>query len=107
MNTTNQGRNVVVFLLPWAVIYAAFFVFPFLFSFVLGFLSYNPLNVSNTEWAGASNFTRLLGDADFMQALRNTLLFVLGTVLLELCLVLLFVFCVVVVFVVVVVVVMK
>jgi len=69
-----------VFLLPWAAVYTAFYVVPFLFSFVLGFLSYNPLNVSGTHWVGGANFARLAGDPDFGQALRNTLFFVLGTV---------------------------
>jgi multiple sugar transport system permease protein len=69
-----------VFLLPWAVVYTAFYVVPFLFSFFLGFLSYNPLNVANTHWIGGANFARLFGDPDFVQALRNTLFFVLGTV---------------------------
>jgi len=67
-------------LLPWALVYGAFFVFPFLFSFVLGFLHYNPLNVANTTFVGAGNVTRLFGDADFHSALRNTLFFVIGTV---------------------------
>jgi multiple sugar transport system permease protein len=71
---------VVMLLLPWAVVYAAFFVFPFIFSFVLAFLSYNPLNVQDTSWVGLDNVTRLFGDARFMRALRNTMLFVLGTV---------------------------
>jgi len=70
----------LVLLLPWAVVYAAFFIFPFVFSFVLGFLRYNPLNVAATSWAGGANFARLFGDADFVQALRNTVVFVLGTV---------------------------
>lgn len=70
----------VVFLLPWAVVYAAFFIFPFVFSFVLSFLRYNPLNVGATEFAGADNFARLLRDPNFLQALRNTIFFVLGTV---------------------------
>jgi multiple sugar transport system permease protein len=70
----------VAFLLPWAVIYAVFYVFPFIFSFVLGFLRYNPLDVAGSQWVGAENFARLAGDADFLQALRNTLFFVLGTV---------------------------
>lgn len=68
------------FLLPWGVIYAAFFVFPFVFSFALGFLDYNPLNVANTRFVGLENFGRLFGDRDFHAALRNTLLFVAGTV---------------------------
>lgn len=70
----------MIFLLPWAFVYAAFYIFPFVFSFVLGFLSYNPLNVANTHWTGVTNFTRLASDPDFAQALRNTLFFVLGTV---------------------------
>jgi multiple sugar transport system permease protein len=67
-------------LLPWALVYAAFYIFPFIFSFVLAFLDYNPLNVGNTSWVGGENFARLLGDARFLRALRNTLVFVVGTV---------------------------
>ena len=62
------------------MVYSAFYVVPFLFSFALGFLSYNPLNVSGTTWIGGANFARLFQDPDFGQALRNTLVFVLGTV---------------------------
>ncbi len=81
MAASNASRRTWVwFLLPWAVIYSVFFVFPFLFSFVLSFLSYNPLNVGATEFVGTTNFGRLLSDDTFAGALRNTLLFVLGTV---------------------------
>ncbi|MDH3198025.1 MAG: sugar ABC transporter permease [Candidatus Krumholzibacteria bacterium] len=69
-----------VLLLPWALVYAAFFVFPFVFSFVLGFMQYNPLNVGASRFVGLEQFARLAGDRDFLQALRNTLLFVAGTV---------------------------
>jgi multiple sugar transport system permease protein len=68
------------FLLPWAVVYGAFYVFPFVFSFVLAFLSYNPLNVHGTAFIGIENFGRLCRDRVFLQALRNTILFVAGTV---------------------------
>jgi multiple sugar transport system permease protein len=71
---------VVWLLLPWALVYGAFFVFPFLFSFVLGFLNYNPLNVAHTSFVGLGNVTRLFHDADFHGALRNTIFFVVGTV---------------------------
>jgi multiple sugar transport system permease protein len=70
----------MVFLLPWAVVYGAFYVFPFVFSFVLGFQSYNPLNTANTHWVGAANFARLASDPDFVRALGNTMFFVIGTV---------------------------
>ena len=70
----------LLFLLPWALLYAVFYLFPFVFSFALGFLSYNPLSVQNTAWAGTGNIERLFGDPLFGQALKNTLLFVLVTV---------------------------
>jgi multiple sugar transport system permease protein len=82
-STLKSGRSLppfLIFLLPWAIIYGAFYIFPFIFSFVLGFLSYNPLNPQGTAFIGGENFRRLFGDADFLQALKNTLLFVLGTV---------------------------
>jgi len=70
----------VALLLPWAIVYAAFFIYPFVYSFFLSFLDYNPLNTAKTEWVGLANVTRLFSDAQFFQALRNTLIFVLGTV---------------------------
>ena len=70
----------LVLLLPWAVVYGAFYVFPFLFSFALAFLSYNPLNAAATSWAGVDNFARLFTDPRFGVALRNTIVFVVGTV---------------------------
>lgn len=73
-------RPMVMMLLPWGVIYAAFFLFPFIFSFVLAFLKYNPLNVQNTTFVGLENFSHLFSDPRFLRSLKNTLLFVLGTV---------------------------
>ncbi len=70
----------LVLLFPWAVVYGAFFLFPFVFSFILAFLHYNPLNTDATTWVGARNFARLFGDERFLRALRNTVLFVVGTV---------------------------
>ena len=83
MKPTVTSRSLppfVVLLAPWALVYGAFFVFPFVFSFVLAFLHYNPLNVGATSGAGLENFTRLVGDERFVRALRNTLVFVVGTV---------------------------
>ena len=83
MKPTVTSRSLppfVVLLTPWALVYGAFFVFPFVFSFVLAFLHYNPLNVGATSGAGLENFTRLVGDERFVRALRNTLVFVVGTV---------------------------
>ena len=65
MSRSRRVSPVVWLLLPWALVYGAFFVFPFLFSFVLGFLNYNPLNVAHTSFVGLDNVTRLFHDADF------------------------------------------
>ncbi len=70
----------LAFLMPWMVLYAAFFVFPFLFSFALSFAKFNPLNPAATTFVGGENFARLLDDRIFLQALKNTLFFVVGTV---------------------------
>ncbi len=81
MDTKKRALSpVLVLLLPWALVYAAFFVFPFVFSFVLGFLSLTPLNIERTSWVGFENFARLFDDPRFGRALRNTLVFVVGTV---------------------------
>lgn len=83
MNLTARSRTIpppAVLLLPWALVYGAFFVFPFVFSFVLAFLHYNPLNTAATSWAGLENFARLFQDERFLRALRNTVVFVVGTV---------------------------
>ena len=80
MARSRRPSPVLWLLLPWALIYGAFFVFPFLFSFALCFLDYNPLNVANTTFVGGDHFARLFHDEDFHGALRNTLFFVIGTV---------------------------
>ena len=52
MNLTARSRSIpppAVLLLPWALVYGAFFVFPFVFSFALAFLHYNPLNTAATS----------------------------------------------------------
>jgi len=77
---TSRLSPILTLLLPWALVYAVFFLFPFVFSFVLAFLKYNPLNVQNTTWVGLENFARLFQDERFVRALRNTLVFVVGTV---------------------------
>ncbi len=69
-----------VFLAPWAIVYATFFVYPFVYSFVLALMRFNPLDPSAAAFVGLDNVRRLGGDPDFARALRNTLVFVAGTV---------------------------
>ncbi len=53
-----------------------FSILPILAAFGLGFVNWTLL--SPPEWAGTSNFQRLLGDAYFWNALKNTIYYVAG-----------------------------
>jgi multiple sugar transport system permease protein len=64
---------------PWALTFGVFWLFPVLFALYLSFTHYTPLQPSY-EISGADNYVRLMGDVDFWQSVRNTLLFVVGTV---------------------------
>jgi ABC-type sugar transport system permease subunit len=63
------------FVLPYAIFFATFIAYPLIFSFVLLFHRWNI--VTPMEWIGLKNFQRLLQDPLFFKAIRNTLLFLL------------------------------
>lgn len=69
-----------VFLSPWVLTFAAFGLFPILFSFALSFLRYDPLNPAGAAFVGLGNYARALGDRAFWKSLANTGLFTLGTI---------------------------
>ena len=68
-----------MFVLPAVGFFAAFNVFPMLFGLYLSFTDYDLLNPP--LWVGFDNFANLLSDRLFLTALRNTLIFVMGTTL--------------------------
>jgi len=68
-----------LFLLPWAALFALFYLFPFVFSVVLSLSSYDPL-AGAARFVGMGNYARLLHDQEFLRALGNTALFVVVTV---------------------------
>jgi len=61
------------FVLPYAIFFCAFVVYPLVFSLVLVFHRWNI--VTPMEWIGLKNFDRLIGDGLFYRSLLNTLLF--------------------------------
>jgi multiple sugar transport system permease protein len=61
------------------VTFAVFWLFPLLFALYLSFTHYSPL-AGELAVTGVDNYTRLFADGDFWQAVRNTVLFVAGTV---------------------------
>lgn len=63
------------FTLPYALFFTAFVAYPLLFSFVLLFHRWNV--VTPMEWVGLKNFERLLNDPLFFKSIRNTVMFLL------------------------------
>lgn len=69
-------------MLPTMLHMLVFIVVPIAIGLVVSFCHYNPLS-SDNSFAGLGNFRKLLEDADFRLALRNTFVFVFATVLLN------------------------
>ena len=69
-----------ILLSPWIVSLLLFGVYPFGFSFSLSFSDYSPLNPAAAKFLGLSNYVEALHDPLFWVALKNTLVFVFGTI---------------------------
>jgi len=74
-----KRRHFAALLSPWVLTFLAFWLFPLLFALYLSFTHYSPLT-PDLAFQGADNYARLGSDADFWQAVRNTMVFVVGTV---------------------------
>lgn len=66
------------FIAPNFIGFAVFTLIPIVFAFLLAFMDWDGSNA--VTFAGFSNFMRLPGDTFFKAALKNTILYVLGTV---------------------------
>lgn len=66
------------FIAPNFIGFAVFTLIPILFAFVLAFMNWDGSNAPS--FAGLSNFARLPQDTFFVAALKNTLIYVVGTV---------------------------
>ncbi len=73
-----------VLLIPTLVVLAIVILYPIVSSAVLGFFNYDLTNPRGQGFAGVGNFVRLADDANFWQALKNTLVFSLSSVALGL-----------------------
>src|SRR2546423_8992316 len=71
-----------VFLLPYFVVAAIFFVYPLCYSAVLAFYQTN--GTTSRAFVGLDNFRYILSDVDFHTALKNTLLFTICSIFLQL-----------------------
>ncbi|RKY51233.1 MAG: sugar ABC transporter permease [Candidatus Neomarinimicrobiota bacterium] len=69
----------ILFLTPTLVIFSMFILFPVLFSFFLSFHKWNMFS-SSQSFIGFANYQRLLTDPEFWQVLKQTIMYTLGTV---------------------------
>lgn len=61
-----------LFISPFFIVFAIFGLFPILYTLYLSFTSYD--GFTNASFIGLANYTRVLKDAAFYEALRNTLI---------------------------------
>jgi cellobiose transport system permease protein len=70
-----------VFIAPFFVLFAIFGLFPIVFNAIVAMRNWRLDDPTRTGWAGWANFTRLLQDSDFWNALFNTFgIFILSSV---------------------------
>ncbi|MDX2119334.1 MAG: sugar ABC transporter permease [Planctomycetota bacterium] len=71
-----------LFLLPFLAVFATFTLYPLIRAMMLaGQQTFGP---GYTKWVGGSNFAALMNDALFWTALKNTVVFTLGSVFVQL-----------------------
>ncbi|MDP4191530.1 MAG: sugar ABC transporter permease [Bacteroidota bacterium] len=82
----NQNRkskkdllSALLFLSPTLVIFTTFILFPVLFSFYLSFQSWNMFSTQST-FIGLENYSRMFSSDEFWMVLKNTLIYTLGTI---------------------------
>ena len=78
MNTAQYNKG-YLFTLPWSLTLVIFWLFPLLYSLYLSFFATVILSGSG-HFVGINNYIRLFKDADFIAALKNTTVFVIGTI---------------------------
>lgn len=77
-----QSLTGYLFLLPFVVVSALFFLLPLCWAAVLAF--YQTSGPSSRQFVGMGNFRFILSDGDFYKALSNTGIFALASILLQL-----------------------
>lgn len=74
-----EGLAAYLFLSPTLVIFSAFILFPVLFSLYLSFHKWNMFS-QERSFVGLENYVRAMQSAEFWSVLKNTLVYTLGTV---------------------------
>ncbi|MBD3401603.1 ABC transporter permease subunit [candidate division GN15 bacterium] len=77
---TSRRLSRFLFASPWVLSFVIFWAFPLLYSLWMGFTDYRLLSRSGPEWVGFDNYVALFSDSDFLNSLKNTFIFVIGTI---------------------------
>jgi len=75
----NRRVSGYLFVSPWIITFCLFWIFPLFYSLLLAFTDYR-LMQDSYNWVGFQNFINLMADKTFLLALKNTFIFVLGTI---------------------------
>lgn len=76
---SNRGINGWLLFLPWILTFLIFWLFPLIYSFILSLTDYRLLDPA-INWIGFSNYQKLFNDPDFILSLKNSFIFVIGTI---------------------------
>lgn len=74
-----DGFAAFLFLSPTIIIFGAFIIFPVIFSFYLSFHQWNMFGTERT-FIGFANYSQLLNSPEFWQVFKNTIVYTVGTV---------------------------
>ncbi len=74
-----DGLSAVVFLTPTMIIFLTFILFPVIFSFYLSFHEWNMFS-SEATYVGIDNYKRMMQSNEFWSVLKNTGIYTIGTV---------------------------
>ena len=74
-----DGLSGFLFLSPTLIVFSTFVLFPVFFSFYLSFQQWNMFS-ADRSFVGFENYIRLLQNPDFWMVLKNTAIYTLGTV---------------------------
>ena len=75
----SQWPTALLFLSPTLVVFSVFILFPILFSFYLSFHEWNMFSDERT-FVGLSNYTRMFSDPEFWMVFKQTVIYTVGTV---------------------------
>ncbi|HET6567228.1 MAG TPA: sugar ABC transporter permease [Rhodothermales bacterium] len=84
----SDGALAMLFLSPTMLVFGTFILFPILFSFYLSFEQWNMFGATGT-FVGLDNYERMFSDPEFWRVVRNTAIYTVGTVPLNMVLALL------------------